>query len=154
FYPVRSGASGVMRPPSRPVLRQLQRYRSSARASPAGTNRCAQYRRAHGATQLTPHCPLNGANRPFCRLIEISPFTDVHWTANPGLPTSREDPMRLAPILLAALLFGASFVATSVLSVSAAEFGTRDEAIAMVRRVQEKFRKDGPDATFKAINSK
>src|SRR5258708_6623367 len=62
--------------------------------------------------------------------------------------------MRLAPVLLAALIFGASFVATSVLSVSAAEFGTRDEAIAMVRRVQEKFRKDGPDATFKAINNK
>jgi TRAP-type uncharacterized transport system substrate-binding protein len=62
--------------------------------------------------------------------------------------------MRLAPLLLAALIFGASFVATSVLSVSAAEFGTRDEAIAMVRRVQEKFRKDGPDATFKAINNK
>ena len=62
--------------------------------------------------------------------------------------------MRLAPILLAALIFGASFVATSVLPLSAAEFGTRDEAIAMVRRVQEKFRKDGPDATFKAINNK
>jgi TRAP-type uncharacterized transport system substrate-binding protein len=62
--------------------------------------------------------------------------------------------MRLAPVLLAALLFGASFVATSVLSVSAAEFGSRDEAMAMVRRVQEKFRKDGPDATFKAINDK
>jgi uncharacterized protein len=62
--------------------------------------------------------------------------------------------MRLAPVLLAALIFGASFVATSVLSVSAVEFGTRDEAIAMVRRVQEKFRKDGPDATFKAINNK
>jgi TRAP-type uncharacterized transport system substrate-binding protein len=62
--------------------------------------------------------------------------------------------MRLASVLLAALSFGASFVATSVLPVCAAEFGTRDEAIAMVRRVQEKFRKDGPDATFKAINAK
>jgi TRAP-type uncharacterized transport system substrate-binding protein len=62
--------------------------------------------------------------------------------------------MRLASVLLAALIFAASFVATSVLSVSAAEFGTRDEAIALVRRVQEKFRKDGPDATFKAINNK
>jgi uncharacterized protein len=59
--------------------------------------------------------------------------------------------MRLAPFLRAALIFGASFVAPSV---SAAEFGTRDEAIAMVRRVQEKFRKDGPDATFKSINTK
>ena len=46
--------------------------------------------------------------------------------------------MRLAPVVLAALILGASFVATSVLSVSAVEFGTRDEAIAMVRRVQEK----------------
>jgi signal transduction histidine kinase len=33
----------------------------------------------------------------------------------------------------------------------ASEFGTRDEAVAMVKRVQEKFRKDGPEATFKAI---
>jgi TRAP-type uncharacterized transport system substrate-binding protein len=62
--------------------------------------------------------------------------------------------MRLASVLLAVLIFGASFVATSVLPVCAAEFGTRDEAVAMVRRVQEKFRKDGPDATFKAINAK
>jgi TRAP-type uncharacterized transport system substrate-binding protein len=62
--------------------------------------------------------------------------------------------MRLVPVLLAALIFGTSFVATSVLPLSAAEFGSRDEAIAMVRRVQEKFRKDGPDATFKAINNK
>jgi cytochrome c len=36
----------------------------------------------------------------------------------------------------------------------AAEFGTRDEAIAMVKRVQEKFKKDGPDATFAAITGK
>jgi uncharacterized protein len=62
--------------------------------------------------------------------------------------------MRRASVLIAVLIFGASFVATSVLPVCAAEFGTRDEAIAMVRRVQEKFRKDGPDATFKAINAK
>jgi uncharacterized protein len=62
--------------------------------------------------------------------------------------------MRLAPVLCAAFVSGASFVATSVLALSAAEFGSRDEAIAMVRRVQEKFRKDGPDATFKAINNK
>jgi signal transduction histidine kinase len=36
-------------------------------------------------------------------------------------------------------------------SAQSAEFGTRDEAVAMVTRVQEKFRKDGPDATFEAI---
>ncbi len=33
----------------------------------------------------------------------------------------------------------------------ASEFGTREEAVAMVKRVQEKFRKDGPEATFKAV---
>ena len=62
--------------------------------------------------------------------------------------------MRLAPLLLTALILGASFVATSVPSVSAAEFGTRNDAVAMVQRVQEKFKKEGPDATFKAINNK
>jgi uncharacterized protein len=62
--------------------------------------------------------------------------------------------MRLAPLLLTALILEASFVATSVPSVSAAEFGTRNDAVAMVQRVQEKFKKEGPDATFKAINNK
>lgn len=33
----------------------------------------------------------------------------------------------------------------------ASEFGTREEAVAMVKRVQDKFRKDGPEATFKAV---
>ena len=33
----------------------------------------------------------------------------------------------------------------------ASEFGTREEAVAMVKRVQERFRKEGPEATFKAI---
>ncbi len=33
----------------------------------------------------------------------------------------------------------------------ASEFGTREEAVAMVKRVQEKFRKDGPEATFNAV---
>jgi TRAP-type uncharacterized transport system substrate-binding protein len=62
--------------------------------------------------------------------------------------------MRLASVRLAAFVFGISFVATSVPPVCAAEFGSRDEAVAMVRRVQEKFRKDGPDATFKVINNR
>src|ERR1035437_4006059 len=35
---------------------------------------------------------------------------------------------------------------------AAAEFGTKDEAVAMVKRVQEKFQKDGTDATFKAVS--
>ena len=36
----------------------------------------------------------------------------------------------------------------------AAEFGTKEEAIAMVKRVQEQFKKDGPEVTFKAVSDK
>ena len=36
----------------------------------------------------------------------------------------------------------------------AAEFGTKEEAIAMVKRVQEQFKKEGPEATFKAVSDK
>lgn len=35
--------------------------------------------------------------------------------------------------------------------VAAGDFGTRAEAIAMVKRVQAKFQKDGAEATFQAI---
>ena len=35
----------------------------------------------------------------------------------------------------------------------AGEFGTREEAIAMVKRVQEKFRRDGAEATFRTITA-
>jgi len=34
---------------------------------------------------------------------------------------------------------------------NAAEFGTRQEAVAMVKRVKEKFQNDGAEATFKAV---
>jgi uncharacterized protein len=61
--------------------------------------------------------------------------------------------MRRAAAICSALVLGASLAATSVLRLQAAEFGTRDEAVAMVRRVQEKFKKEGPDATFGAINN-
>jgi cytochrome c len=47
--------------------------------------------------------------------------------------------------------------AALILSVSpglASDFGTRDEAVAMVKRVQEKFKKDGPEATFRAVTDK
>jgi cytochrome c len=48
-----------------------------------------------------------------------------------------------------------TFVALSTIgSATAVEFGTKDEAIAMVKRVQEQFRKDGPEATFKAVSDK
>ena len=38
--------------------------------------------------------------------------------------------------------------------VIAAEFGTKDEAIAMVKRIQEQFKKEGPELTFKAVSDK
>jgi len=37
---------------------------------------------------------------------------------------------------------------------AASEFGTREEAVAMVRRVQEMFKKLGPEGTFQAIKRK
>jgi len=39
-------------------------------------------------------------------------------------------------------------------AIAAAPYGTRDEAVAMVKRVQEKFRKEGLDPTLKAITAK
>jgi len=37
---------------------------------------------------------------------------------------------------------------------SAAEFGTKDEAVVMVKRVQAQFKKDGAEATFKDVSDK
>jgi uncharacterized protein len=59
--------------------------------------------------------------------------------------------MRFAVAILSALVAAVSLFMTP--SVRAAEFGTREEAMAMVRRVQEKFKKDGPEATFRALNN-
>lgn len=47
-----------------------------------------------------------------------------------------------------------AFQAASGPSRAASLFGTRDEAVAMVHRVQDMYRKLGPDATFQAIRSK
>ena len=52
----------------------------------------------------------------------------------------------LAVVLVATIL--------AVLPSRAAEFGNRDEAVAMVKRVLDKFAQSGPDATFKAVNDK
>lgn len=52
-----------------------------------------------------------------------------------------------AAITMVALLAFAS-------AASAAEFGTKDEAIAMVKRAQAMFAKAGADATFKDISDK
>jgi cytochrome c len=52
-------------------------------------------------------------------------------------------------LVLVGLLF-----AFSSAPASALEQGTRDEAIAMVKRVQDKFKRDGAEATFKAVTEK
>jgi len=44
-------------------------------------------------------------------------------------------------------------LASLTFTANAAQFGTRDEAVAMVKRVQEKFKKDGADATFVAVTA-
>jgi cytochrome c len=43
---------------------------------------------------------------------------------------------------------------TMFVPATAAEFGTKEEAIAMVKHVQEQFKKDGPELTFKAVSDK
>src|SRR5215472_3462890 len=50
-------------------------------------------------------------------------------------------------------VFIALTLVASVPFRSAAEFGTRDEAVAMVKRVQAKYKKDGFENTVKTINS-
>jgi len=55
---------------------------------------------------------------------------------------------RIVVALLTIVLFAASSF-----TVNAAQFGTRDEAVALVKRVQETFKKQGPEATFRIINS-
>jgi TRAP-type uncharacterized transport system substrate-binding protein len=45
------------------------------------------------------------------------------------------------------------FLALLTLTANAAQFGTRDEAVGMVKRVQEKFKKEGPEATFAAVTA-
>jgi signal transduction histidine kinase len=52
-----------------------------------------------------------------------------------------------------ALIVCAALV-TMASPVAAAEFGSKDEAVAMVKRVQAEFKKDGPAATFKAVSDK
>jgi cytochrome c len=52
-------------------------------------------------------------------------------------------------LLLSALVLALSLACPGF----AAEFGTREEAIAMVKRVQQKFAAEGAEATFNAITS-
>jgi cytochrome c len=60
----------------------------------------------------------------------------------------KERLMRSIPLLLLAALFVTSP------ADAASEFGTKEEAVAMVHRVQDLFNKDGVDATFKAVDDK
>ena len=50
--------------------------------------------------------------------------------------------------LLAALLAGSAFAVAAE-----PEHGSRDQAVAMVKRVEVMFQKDGADATFKAVTA-
>jgi len=61
----------------------------------------------------------------------------------------------LRVIMLRVGVCSAAIVALALLAftANAAQFGTREEAIAMVKRVQEKFKKDGPEATFAAVTA-
>ena len=54
--------------------------------------------------------------------------------------------------VLAAISIVASL--TIACSASATEYGTKDEAVAMVKRVEAMYAKDGADATFKAVSDK
>jgi len=54
--------------------------------------------------------------------------------------------------ILAFLAFAALITIAS--PAPAAEFGTKDEAVAMVKRVQAEFKKAGPEATFKEVSDK
>jgi|SRR5208282_3310149 len=56
----------------------------------------------------------------------------------------------MRPIALAFLVIAV----LSIIPLHAAdsEFGTKAEAVAMVKRVQDMFKKDGADATFKAVS--
>src|SRR5260370_7258044 len=57
--------------------------------------------------------------------------------------------------MLRTFIYLTALVVLSLLGfpAKAAQFGTRDEAVAMVKRVQEKFKKDGAQATFAAITA-
>jgi len=54
--------------------------------------------------------------------------------------------------MLAAIATVSLLMLTGV--ASASDNGTKDEAVAMVKRVQAMFAKDGADATFKAVSDK
>src|ERR1700678_2532860 len=52
------------------------------------------------------------------------------------------------------LAFAAALLVWPNFVQAASQFGTRDEAVAMVHRVQDMFKRSGYDATIKAVLSK
>ena len=61
--------------------------------------------------------------------------------------------VRVCSTLIVSTLIVAVALALFTFAVNAAQFGTRDEAVAMVKRLQEKFKKDGAEATFAAVTA-
>lgn len=53
-----------------------------------------------------------------------------------------------------AFLVLASLLAVASPAAASSEFGSKDEAVAMVKRVQAAFKKNGAEATFKAVSDK
>jgi hypothetical protein len=51
-------------------------------------------------------------------------------------------------------LIFAGLIAFASSAPAANEFGSKDEAVAMVKRVQAEFQKVGAEATFKAVSDK
>jgi cytochrome c len=61
----------------------------------------------------------------------------------------------LVSTLTVTALLTISFTALAMMvPASAEELGTKNEAIAMVKLVQEQFKKDGPERTFNAVSDK
>lgn len=57
------------------------------------------------------------------------------------------------PMLRYLVLLGVAALSMAA-PATAAEFGSKEEAVAMVKRVQAQFKKDGAEATFKAVSDK
>lgn len=53
-----------------------------------------------------------------------------------------------------AILMLAALMANSLPAFAAGDSGTKDEAVAMVKRVVAEFQKDGPEVTFKQVSDK
>jgi uncharacterized protein len=70
--------------------------------------------------------------------------------------SERRRERRTSTLTAAALLipFAAALLAPPDLASAASQFGTREEAVAMVHRAQEMFKKNGLEATVKAVLSK